>query len=107
MDDNESQWIREQPQFDEELTPASVSHAQRWSELRRRIRINADAPEHLNGVKWFDAPLPRWWHRCAAQTRAWSGMTRVERCACGAARIDGGSWINKNETRNARSVSRG
>lgn len=59
--------------------------------------------EHLEGVPWHDAPLPRRFHRCWPQTRAWMNyFERIERCACGAGRIDGHSWIHKNETRKAQ-----
>jgi hypothetical protein len=59
--------------------------------------------EHLNGVDWVDAPLPRRWHRCWAQTRGWFGLNIVERCACGAAKPGWSNrWINKNERRRER-----
>lgn len=40
--------------------------------------------EHLDGVPWHEAPIPRRWHRCRAQTTAWDRGRRVLRCACGA-----------------------
>jgi hypothetical protein len=53
--------------------------------------------EHKDGVPWFDAPSPRWWerpfHRHQPQTRGFLGEL-VERCRCGATRLDGyGPWI--------------
>jgi hypothetical protein len=52
--------------------------------------------EHLDGIPWYDAPIPRRWHRCKAQTRGWYKLDYVERCACGATYIMGG-WVRKNE----------
>lgn len=58
---------------------------------------------HLNGVPWHEAPLPRRLHRCWPQTRVFLHLRRVDRCACGATRLDDhGLWIDKNETRKAR-----
>ena len=54
--------------------------------------------EHLAGVSWSKAPLPRRWHRCRAQTRGRTNSTPVRRCACGA--IDLGlGWDRKNARR--------
>lgn len=39
---------------------------------------------HRDGVAWFDAPIPRRWHRCSPQTKGWHNLTLVLRCACGA-----------------------
>lgn len=55
--------------------------------------------EHLYGVRWHEAPLPRRWHRCWAQTTGWYGVTRVERCACGGIRLDGRRWSDRNASR--------
>jgi len=57
------------------------------------------AVHHLDGVRWWEAPLPRRWHRCRAQTRGrWGHDTSVRRCACGA--IDLGlGWGQKNARR--------
>lgn len=54
--------------------------------------------EDLGGVSWADAPRPRRWHRCYPHTRGlFVGFGMTERCACGAARLDGdGPWINRN-----------
>jgi hypothetical protein len=55
--------------------------------------------EHLDGVPWYDAPLPSREHTCWPQTRGWSGFfTRIDRCACGATWIDGG-WTGRDERR--------
>jgi hypothetical protein len=59
--------------------------------------------QHANAVTWAEAPIPRRLHRCRRQT---VGVVRfftlIERCACGAARIDGGPWIEKNSRRKGR-----
>jgi len=54
--------------------------------------------EHLDGVPWHQAPKPRRWHRCWPQTRGWMNyFTTVDRCACGAVRLDDSPpWINRN-----------
>jgi hypothetical protein len=55
---------------------------------------------HRDGVDWIDAPLPRRFHRCVAQTVGWDFFEKVERCACGAMRVNGrGGWGFKNERR--------
>lgn len=53
---------------------------------------------HLEGVPWFEAPVPRRFHRCWVQTRGWVGMGLVERCACGGLRQPswGRGWIERN-----------
>lgn len=51
---------------------------------------------HLDGVAWYDAPLPPRIHRHRAQTKGFD----AERCACGAIRLYGfGPWVNRNERR--------
>lgn len=56
--------------------------------------------QHVDGVAWYDAPLPPRLHRCQTQTSGWLRiLTKVERCACGAMRVDGNGWANKNERR--------
>jgi hypothetical protein len=59
--------------------------------------------EHVGGVPWWAAPVPRRWHRCRAQTRGWRYFDEVERCACGAIRRNGRSWLERN-ARRSRSV---
>jgi len=57
---------------------------------------------HRDGVPWFEAPLPPRKHECFAQTEGWSGwVNRVERCPCGAIRLDGrrGVWVEINARR--------
>lgn len=49
--------------------------------------------QNLGGVSWHAAPIPRLGHRHRAQTRGYLGLfDLVERCACGAARRNGGRW---------------
>lgn len=62
---------------------------------------------NLDGVFWGDAPLPRRWHACWAQTRGWDraddGLMVIFRCACGAIRALGDPrWSDKNSRRKGR-----
>lgn len=52
--------------------------------------------ENLNGVWWHKAPLPPRLHRCTPQSRAVISDRKVERCACGATRLDDGAWFERN-----------
>jgi hypothetical protein len=52
--------------------------------------------EHVGGVAWWKAPVPRRWHRCRAQTRGRRCFDEIERCACGAIRLNGGVWLERN-----------
>jgi len=61
----------------------------------------AEYSEDRDGVNWFDAPLPRRWHRCRAQSRGNLGG-HVYRCACGAISPDGKYWLERNSRRAAR-----
>lgn len=68
-----------------------------------------DAPEvrvfieDLDGVSWREAPIPRRWHRCWAQTRGVIGGDFIMRCACGAIRrgqwVERPLWIGRNVRR--------
>lgn len=57
---------------------------------------------HKNGVWWYDAPLPVVDHQCKPHTRGYLRcFTLIERCACGARRLNGrGHWTGVNERRN-------
>lgn len=57
---------------------------------------------HRNGVPWFEAPLPHRFHRCKVQTQGWVDLDFIERCACGAVRLQRSGWWRKNETRKNR-----
>jgi hypothetical protein len=61
---------------------------------------------HVRGVPWHEAPLPRRWHHCRAQTTGFLDGVYVSRCACGAMSLDGGPWMEKNQTRKYRRRSR-
>jgi hypothetical protein len=55
---------------------------------------------HRNGIPWFDAPLPRRWHRCTVQTSGYIDGNLRERCACGAVRLGKDRpWIERNSRR--------
>lgn len=55
--------------------------------------------KNLDGVSWADAPLPRRWHRCWAQTVCMDRGTFIARCACGAMQMNGDGWGLRNERR--------
>jgi len=57
--------------------------------------------EHLNGIPWFEAPIPRRLHHCRIQTRGWINyLAKIERCACGAIRMNNDKgWSDKNSRR--------
>lgn len=58
---------------------------------------------HLDGVPWNEAPMPPWLHRCKVQTYGYTGyFTLIERCACGAIRMNGLGWHRKNERRKGK-----
>ena len=65
----------------------------------------ANPNQHRNGIPWYAAPLPRRWHRCAPWTTgSTQGLALVERCACGATRLDGEGhpWMERNSRRSER-----
>lgn len=49
-----------------------------------------------DGVWWHDAPLPPEEHKCWAQTSGWTGRSHIERCPCGAVRLDDNLWFARN-----------
>lgn len=58
--------------------------------------------EHLDGVPWYEAPVPPLDHECWSQTVGWIGLNQWTRCACGAlgkANLRTGrfDWDYKNE----------
>jgi hypothetical protein len=60
-------------------------------------RDGLESVADLDGVSWFDAPVPSRWHRCTAQTKGFfrdSGV--VHRCACGAISRGDGYWMERN-----------
>lgn len=58
---------------------------------------------HADGDWWYEAPLPRRWHRCRPHTSALTTMRGrvfdIDRCACGAMRFSGGPWTDRNQRR--------
>lgn len=58
--------------------------------------------EHLNGVPWHDAPLPKRQHRCKAQTRGFVNSQWVFRCACGSISIDRHYWFDRNSRKKGK-----
>lgn len=81
-----------------ELDDSQVEFARRVAEVWRKGReldARLRASMHRDGVAWYDAPLPRRWHHCFAQ----SSLNGVQRCPCGAMNR-GAGWAFKNERRN-------
>lgn len=76
------------------------------SDLNERLRAAAQAAgiTDRDGISWHEAPLPPVRHRCEAWTKGWSGLTLVERCACGGIRMDGrfGTWSEVNKRKGER-----
>jgi hypothetical protein len=72
--------------------------ASRWVRAAGFSTGEFEFVEHLDGVDWHDAPSPRWWelwHRHEPQSRGQLSTVYVERCRCGATRIDRADpWIN-------------
>lgn len=64
--------------------------------------MNRAMVHDTNGVSWHEAPLPWRWHRCQAWTLAVvtsdddESLTFIDRCRCGAIRINNGDWFNRN-----------
>lgn len=54
---------------------------------------------NLDGVDWYDAPIPPHLHRCWAQTMGRNNYVPLERCACGATSFDGSRWMERNSRR--------
>jgi hypothetical protein len=56
--------------------------------------------EHRGGIPWADAPVPRIWHLCRAQTQGWVNLRDWSQiCACGGTRIGDGPWQDRNSRR--------
>jgi hypothetical protein len=66
----------------------------RW--VTDETAVGSTDAQHLDGVPWYEAPVPRKWHRCKPQTRGYYNLSFVQRCACGATWMRGG-WVGKNE----------
>lgn len=62
---------------------------------------------HVDGIPWYEAPLPRRWHWCKAHTSGLVNDAVIDRCACGAIRMDGSLWMERNSRRKFDQHSRG
>jgi len=75
--------------------------SERW--VRHYDNGSDDYLESVNGVLWYDIPVPPRWHRCKAQTRGSFDDCYVERCRCGAARFPvypgNNVWLDRNSRR--------
>lgn len=55
---------------------------------------------------YMEHEIPPVWHFCkTAMVGMVNGMV-VDRCACGAVRIDSGSWLDRNSRRKAKNGPR-
>lgn len=64
------------------------------------FEAGADGWEHRGGIPWGDAPVPRTWHLCRAQTQGWVNLRDWSQiCACGGTRIGNGPWQDRNSRR--------
>lgn len=66
-----------------------------------------DYNTHVDGIRWWEAPIPSIFHRCKTQTEGFLGGPlgdRVQRCACGAIRRNDGGWFERNQRRRERLV---
>lgn len=59
---------------------------------------------HVNdGVPWYEAPKPRWWHRCKPWTVGVIDGIGYQRCACGGIRTGRyGGWDERNTRKKRR-----
>lgn len=60
------------------------------------------AVRHLDGVPWHLARMPRPGHNCWPQTSGLQDIDQIDRCPCGAIRLDGGPWLERNTRRPER-----
>jgi hypothetical protein len=59
--------------------------------MKELFERGSDGLRHLRGVGWWEAPLPWRFHICYTHTYGrvdWFDLELVERCACGAIRIN-------------------
>jgi hypothetical protein len=68
----------------------------------RTYENGADYIESLGGAAWSAGEPPQPWHRCRAQTRGRREGDYIERCRCGAMRLNHGPWAERNRTRQDR-----
>ena len=70
--------------------------ADRW--ISRDDGERSQMIEHLDGIPWWQAPIPPRLHVCAPQTRGI--LHDIDRCACGALRfrhgLGAGIWSDRN-----------
>lgn len=56
-----------------------------------------DYVETALGIKWWEQPRPRRWHRCRVAQAGWtSSGAFVQRCACGGINLNHMGWIERN-----------
>lgn len=52
--------------------------------------------QHRDGVPWHKARKPWRLHRCRVQTCGFINLDHIDRCSCGAIRVNGGAWRDRN-----------
>jgi hypothetical protein len=55
--------------------------------------------QHKDGIPFYRAAAPFYFHFCKAQTQGYIFGVFIERCACGATRRDGMFWFERNKDR--------
>lgn len=91
------------PAPDDKGRPTShdlLSRAQQWADQHAGDRVPFT---HEDTIPWDRMRLPRRFHRCWVQSWGSCGpFEMVERCPCGATRLDGGPWLHKNSRRTSQ-----
>jgi hypothetical protein len=86
------------PQQLSEGDSMTITRAEAYKQYREQKRAH-ERSLSVNGVFWYEAAVPRRWHRCYAHTSGIVSFKLVERCACGAIRYEGSRWMEKNARR--------
>lgn len=87
---------------------AATSRIEETEPVKRMIIPERYGPAdivHVDGVCWYDAPVPAERHRCWSQTIGTGPTGTVHRCACGGYSPDGRLWIGGNERRRPSEVA--
>lgn len=84
------------------LAAPDESNFARWCR-EHDMEAPEDPNRHLDGVPYWEAPIPGRFHKCWVQTLGWvQHVRRVDRCACGAIRLfPWPEWTERNSRRKA------
>lgn len=77
-----------------------------WVRLMEATHAEIFSVSQAEASAWMRAPLPLRFHRCVPTTTALLITGRVERCACGGIRLDGGMWLRRNSRSTGRALAR-